>query len=993
MGGSSKKQTVGYKYYLGEHMVLCHGPIDNISRIQVGEKDAWLGTQAANGQVVIDEPKLFGGEGREGGIQGTIDVEFGGPSQGRNDYLQSQLGAAIPAHRGVAGVVLRKVYLGMSPYLKAWAFRAQRIHKRGSDGATQWNDGLAAILRGYDVAPVAHPVAWIDRGTDFFNIGASQETSGTFNNPSDQSWFSGWIDSVRITKGVARYTADSFAVPGEDFSPTGSGDPYWASVVTQLRFNGADGQTTTTCDKGSTVTMNGGAKISTDKFKFGGSSAYFDGINDWVKTQVGSSNQALGATYTVEAWVNINQYVTNAHGATVVSAGQLSTAGYDSGFSVFNQSIHQYQYDTTIPPVNVVGITGNIKFVPLNTWVHLAWVRNGTTGLAHFYINGELATGTPISLNDMNPAHIIRECLTDQDWGMGYLDSDIDDASFEYAASVLYAESFGMSLLWDRQITISEFIDEITRHIDASLYVSRTSGKFVLDLIRDDYIEGNLISLDESNISKVTNPNKPVFGELYNSVTVNYWDADTGKDGSVTVQDPAMSKMQGSTIATKIEYQGFCTARNATIAAQRDLRALSSPRLTCTIYTNSIAKDLNIGSPFKFSWSKWLVSDLVMRVVSIAFGDGKSNKIRITAIEDIFRTPQITVVSAPGSEWVDPAQPPVPVESQLATEAPYWELAQLFGQTNIDSSLSENNQLGYALCAAARSGSSVNARLWTDSGAGYTDKGPLDFCPVATLTSDITPNQTILYYEDDSALSEVVIGSYAQIGIGTGNMEIVRVDDIDAGLLTVTVGRGALDTTPRQHYAGDVIFFLEDFNGYDQTEYILGETIDCKILPGNSEGSVDISSAVALSVTMEQRAYKPYPPGQFKINSTYYPSTLDGLLTTTWVDRDRLQQTSGAIYDHTDGAIGPEAGTTYRFRGYLDGVLTTTVEPSTSGQTWTPPSGGLVRIEVDSKRDGIYSLQTAKHEFLYSAANGRTTEESVLDIRVEEDGDIRVVED
>jgi hypothetical protein len=44
---------------------------------------------------------------------------------------------------------------------------------------------------------------------------------------------------------------------------------------------------------------------------------------------------------------------------------------------------------------------------------------------------------------DMNPAHIIRECLTDTNWGMGYPESDIDDVSFTAAANTLYSESNG----------------------------------------------------------------------------------------------------------------------------------------------------------------------------------------------------------------------------------------------------------------------------------------------------------------------------------------------------------------------------------------------------------------------------------------------------------------------------------------------------------------------------------------------------------------------
>ena len=48
MGGSSKKQTVGYRYSLGAHLALCHGPVDAIREIRVDDRIAWsIGIGAA----------------------------------------------------------------------------------------------------------------------------------------------------------------------------------------------------------------------------------------------------------------------------------------------------------------------------------------------------------------------------------------------------------------------------------------------------------------------------------------------------------------------------------------------------------------------------------------------------------------------------------------------------------------------------------------------------------------------------------------------------------------------------------------------------------------------------------------------------------------------------------------------------------------------------------------------------------------------------------
>ena len=135
MGGSSKKQTVGYRYRMGLHLVLCQGPVDAVQEIQMGERTAWGDASRAplpSGHgltsLSINQPYLFGGDEREGGVVGTIDVLPGGPTQMRNDYLMSRLGSAIPAFRGVLSLVARKIlFAANNPYIKPWAVRVRRF--------------------------------------------------------------------------------------------------------------------------------------------------------------------------------------------------------------------------------------------------------------------------------------------------------------------------------------------------------------------------------------------------------------------------------------------------------------------------------------------------------------------------------------------------------------------------------------------------------------------------------------------------------------------------------------------------------------------------------------------------------------------------------------------------------------------------------------------------------------------------------------------------
>ena len=51
MGGRSKSQTVGYRYSLGAHLALCHGPVDAIREIRVDDRTAWsIGTGQSTSQ-------------------------------------------------------------------------------------------------------------------------------------------------------------------------------------------------------------------------------------------------------------------------------------------------------------------------------------------------------------------------------------------------------------------------------------------------------------------------------------------------------------------------------------------------------------------------------------------------------------------------------------------------------------------------------------------------------------------------------------------------------------------------------------------------------------------------------------------------------------------------------------------------------------------------------------------------------------------------------
>lgn len=193
MGSGGGKQTIGYWYGMGMHMVLCHGPVDAVLELRAGGRTFWTGEVSKNTQLYIDQPDLFGGEKKEGGIKGYIDIAMGGATQGPNDYLQSQLGSAIPNYRGVLSLILRQVWLtAMTPYIKPWAAKVKRI-------AAGWN------------TPVWYPTK-IAAGSD----GGMNPAHIVYQCYTDPVWGMGYppsaIDEASFTAAADQLHAEGFGL-------------------------------------------------------------------------------------------------------------------------------------------------------------------------------------------------------------------------------------------------------------------------------------------------------------------------------------------------------------------------------------------------------------------------------------------------------------------------------------------------------------------------------------------------------------------------------------------------------------------------------------------------------------------------------------------------------------------------------------------------------------------------------------------------------------
>lgn len=107
MGKGGKAEIEVTEYRMSLHWGICHGPIDALLGIYVGEKEAWSGNVTSGTAISIDRTDLFGGPKKEGGVSGTAHFFVGNDTQVMPEHLAARLGrttATCPAYRGIASV-------------------------------------------------------------------------------------------------------------------------------------------------------------------------------------------------------------------------------------------------------------------------------------------------------------------------------------------------------------------------------------------------------------------------------------------------------------------------------------------------------------------------------------------------------------------------------------------------------------------------------------------------------------------------------------------------------------------------------------------------------------------------------------------------------------------------------------------------------------------------------------------------------------------------
>lgn len=572
----------------------------------------------------------------------------------------------------------------------------------------------------------------------------------------------------------------------------------------------------------------------------------------------------------------------------------------------------------------------------------------------------------------MNPAHIIVQCLTDPNWGMGYPLDSIGESFFE-AASILRQEGFGLNLVWTRQQAIEQFIGEVLDHIAGILYVHPQFGTFELRLLRANYQISELPLLGPDEIVRIERFERAQYGELPNEITVVYTDWDSGNETTLSVQNLASVQLQGGVINQRRDYPGVSRRGLAAQLALRDLQVLGTPlaRLSLIVAASALPHTPLPGDVFQLHWPRLGVERLVLRVTAIDFGELGALEWRIEAIEDVFSLGSGSQLAAlpPAPPAPQPPTALVP-DLVLAHELPYWEIARFLDRSQL-AFLQDTDAYVGALAAAGGAGQQ-NWTLASGASASELTPGPsAEYAPLLALSAPLPVSEadavTTLTPRRDA--ERLTVGSYAYLLNASGAIvECVAVLAFDPVSLSATLARGLLDTTPQAHAAGTRLLGVGTALASEGLERAQGEAVFVAAIPRtfSHQGAPHLANG-GLALQLSGRQARPYAPGQVRLNGQIEPASVSGDLRISWAHRDRTLQTAYLVQQH-EGHIGPEPGVTYtvRIRNRNGALVRTASGISGTEFIWTAAQatadagalGDQVSIEISAERAGYSSWQS-----------------------------------
>jgi hypothetical protein len=268
--------------------------------------------------------------------------------------------------------------------------------------------------------------------------------------------------------------------------------------------------------------------------------------------------------------------------------------------------------------------------------------------------------------------------------------------------------------------------------------------------------------------------------------------------------DPGNYVTQGRIVSKTIQLASFTTNENAVWATKHQLQKESYPFAFISIPVNRDLFRLQVGDCFKFSYSKYGVSNMICRVLLVEEENLESEKIIIHAMEE---------------EDLDLG---FDVYLSIDGGASYFSIGRISDLKPYGTLVGTYPEDTYTI----------------DEDTGFT----IDFVKDVSLIETVTWASVFTAQVNNAILGNEVI-SFKTITPVTGTQ--YKLEDII---------RGRFGTEKVTHVADEDFYFLgENINSTGHSEVLAGVSRKFKLVPYNIRRAGDISEATAIDLSIEER--------------------------------------------------------------------------------------------------------------------------------------------
>ena len=321
--------------------------------------------------------------------------------------------------------------------------------------------------------------------------------------------------------------------------------------------------------------------------------------------------------------------------ATFMTGKSGDIAGSGTGKSI----VKIYSGDhTSIPEMNTwTGKTIGYK----NTCTFIypqAFIGDNVQQVPHYSILASNQTfntisGHAIIRENANPIDIIYDILIrDLKLSSGTIDTD----SFISAGTTVYNEGIGVGLVMSTERKVMDWIESLLKIVDGVIFVDSVTNKTTVKLLRNDYVVGDLIVLDDSNTSAQALESVS-WAETYNKFVFKYTNIANGKLTSVEFINTASRLALGYDRVKAISFPEINEGFVLNAVANRVIAKMGIPLAGLKLVVDYIDwPGLNVGDVFKYTSSRLGVTDRIFRIMKITGDNEDSTSINIEALEDVF---------------------------------------------------------------------------------------------------------------------------------------------------------------------------------------------------------------------------------------------------------------------------------------------------------------------------------------------------------------------